>query len=440
MTDLSIRNFVSAVALAATLFAPLAQAQSKADPIRPAGAIAAIVNQDLVTDIEVQQRVERGREEARRRGQTMPTTAELRKAALDSLIDERVVLTYARESSAKIDEVELDRVVANVAAQNSLTLPALRERLSAEGVDYRRFRENLRDQLMVERAREREVQGRIRVSDAEVNDYLEKRRQAALENVQMNIAQVLVIVPEGASEALVAQRRAKAEQAMARIKAGEDFASVARQVSEDAYKDKGGAIGMRPASKLPDLFVASVKDLAPGSVAPGLIRSNAGFHILKLLERQQASVDTVTQTRSRHILLRPSAQLTAELASRRLAEYKRNIEAGKVSFEAAARANSEDGSAANGGDLGWVSAGGFVPEFETAMDALPIGGISEPVVSRFGVHLIQVLERRSVAQDPKQLRAQALTVLREQKFESAYREWVKELRERAFIEIREAAQ
>lgn len=439
MTDMSTRLIVLATAFVAFMLAPASRALAANTSTQAAGAIAAIVNQDLVSDIEVQQRIERGLEEVRRRGQTPPPMAELRKAALDSLINERVVLTYARENSAKIDEVELDRVVANVAAQNHLSMPELRERLRTDGIDYRRFRENLRDQLMVERVREREVLGRIHVSDAEVDAFLEKRRQTAQANAQLNIAQVLVIVPEGAGEAVVASRKAKAEQALARIKAGESFQLVAKQVSEDAYKDKGGEIGLRPASKLPDLFVAQVKTLAVGEVAPGLIRSGAGFHILKLLERQDSG-DTVTQTRARHILLRPSAQLTAELASRRLAEYKRNIETGKLSFEAVARENSEDGTAANGGDLGWASPGTFVPEFEEAMNALPINGVSAPIVSRFGVHLIQALERRTVAVDPKQLRAQAMTALREQKYEETYAEWVKELRNRAFVEIREAAQ
>lgn len=439
MTDLSTRLIVLTTAFAAFMLLPASRVIAASTNTQAAGAIVAIVNQDLVSDIEVQQRIDRAVEDARRRGQTPPPMAELRKAALDSLINERVVLTYARENSAKIDEVELDRVVANVAAQNHLSMPELRERLRTDGIDYRRFRENLRDQLMVERVREREVLSRIHVSDADVDAYLDKRRQAALENAQLNIAQVLVIVPDGAGDAVVAQRRSKAEQALARIKAGEPFELVAKQVSEDAYKDKGGEIGLRPASKLPDLFVAQVRNLAVGEVSPALIRSGAGFHILKLLERQD-SADTVTQTRSRHILLRPSAQLTAELASRRLAEYKRNIETGKVSFEAVARENSEDGTAANGGDLGWVSPGNFVPEFEEVMNGLPVGGISAPVVSRFGVHLIQVLERRTVALDVKQLRAQAMTALREQKYDETFAEWVKELRNRAFVEIREAAQ
>jgi len=444
MTDLptSLKPALIAAALAALLLAPLAQAQSaKAAATRPADSIAAIVNQDLVTEIEIQQRAERAREDAKRRGESLPSAAELRKAALDSLIDERVVLTYAREAGAKIDEVELDRVVANVAAQNNLTLPELRERLKTEGIEYRRFRENLRDQMMVERVREREVQGRIRVNDSDVEEFLAKKREAGKVNAQYNIAQVLVIVPEGANAAVLAEKRAKAEAALARIKAGEAFDVVAKQVSEDAYKDKGGELGLRPAAKLPDAFVAHVKELKSGEVAATLMRSGAGFHVLKLIEKQDGSDGSVVQTRARHVLLRVSPQLTAELAARRLAEYKRSIETGKVSFEAVARENSEDGSASNGGDLGWSSPGGFVPEFEEAMNALNLGGISAPVVSRFGVHLIQVLERRSTIPDPKQVRAQAQAALREQKYEAAFTDWVKDLRGRAFIEMRgEASQ
>lgn len=439
MTDLTPSKLAIALALATALLAPQAQAQSATAVPSPADSIVAVVNQEVVTNTEVQQRVDRAREEARRMGVPLGTLAEQRKAALESLVDERVVLTHARESSNKIDEVELDRVVANVAAQNSLSLTELRERLRAEGMDYRRFRDNLRDQMMVERVREREVQSRIRITDGEIDDYLEKRRQAAAENAPLNIAQVLVIVPEGASDAVVAERRAKAQQALDRILAGEAFDLVAKQMSEDAYKDKGGEIGSRPMNKLPDVFVAAVRGLAVGAVAPQLIRSGAGFHVLKLLDRQDNAGNTAVQTRARHVLLRPSAQLSAEAASRRLAEFKRAIEAGKTSFEAVARDNSEDGSAANGGDLGWASPGGFVPEFEEAMNGLPINGISGPVVSRFGVHLIQVLERRTITLEAKQLRAQAVAALREQKYEGAFKEWVRELRGRAFVELREGA-
>lgn len=414
------------------------QASAQKTNLQPGDYIAAVVNQDVVAASEVVQRTERLRQEARQRGEVMPETAGLRKQALEALIEDRVLVTYARENGARVDEAELDRVVANVAAQNKLTMDQLRERLKQDGTDYKSFRENLRDQMMTERVREREVQGRIKVSDAEIDAYLDKKRADLDSGGMINLAQVLVPVPEGAPESVVAERRARADAAMARIKAGEDFAKVAREVSEDGNKARGGEIGLRPADKLPDIFVTAVKGLKSGEVAPELLRSGAGFHILKVVERQGGSSLTQSvQTHARHILLRPSAQLTAEVAARRLAEYKRQIESGQAKFEDIAKAYSEDGSAPEGGDLGWMGAGGFVPEFEEAMNALPLQGISGPVVSRFGVHLIQVLERRTVEVEMKQLREQARAALREQKYDEAYQEWVKDLRNKAFVEVRE---
>ncbi len=406
--------------------------------LKPGDYIAAIVNTDIVAASEVIQRTERMREEARQRGQNV-TNELLHKQALDSLIDERVVVTYARENGPRVDEPELDRVVANVATQNKLTMPELRQRLAAEGIDFKRFRENLRDQMLSERVREREVQGRIRVTDGDIDKYLDERQAALQGRAQLNVAQILVPVPEGAGPIVLAERKARAESALARVKAGEDFAKVAREVSEDANKNRGGEIGLRAADKLPDVFVDAVKDLKPGEVRPELLRSEAGFHVLKLIERQtgKASINVVVQTRARHILLRPSEQLSPEQATRRLVEFKRAIESGRATFEQLARANSEDGSAQEGGDLGWVSPGGFVPEFEQAMDALPLKGISDPVPSRFGIHLIQVMERRDVVLDNKQLREQARNALRERKYDDAYNDWMKEMRARAFIETRE---
>jgi peptidyl-prolyl cis-trans isomerase SurA len=420
------------LALAATL--PL-QAQTT---LQPGDYIAAVVNQDVVAASEVIQRTEALRQQARKNGEVMPETAGLRKQALEALIEDRVLVTYARENGPKVDEAELDRVVANVAAQNKLSPEQLRERLKADGLDYKSFRENLRDQLMTERVRENEVQRRIRISDADIDGYLDKKRAALDAGGQINLAQILVSVPEGAPEAVVAERRARAESALARVKAGEDFARVAREISEDGNKARGGEIGLRPADRLPDVFVNHIKGLKTGEVAATLLRSGAGFHVIKVVERQGASSLTQSiQTHARHILLRPSQQLTAEVATRRMAEYKRQIEAGSAKFEDLAKQFSEDGSAAEGGDLGWMGAGGFVPEFEEAMNALPIGGISGPVPSRFGIHLIQVLERRTVELEMKQLRDQARGALREQKYEEAYQDWVKDLRAKAFVEVRE---
>ena len=427
--------------LASCLLAPLAPAQTRkpADP-NLADYIVAVVNQELVTNGELQARIARVRDDAARSKTALPPPAELRKQVLDALIDERVQVSNARETGPKIDETELDRAVANVAVQNQMTMPQLRDRLQQQGIAYSTFRNNVKDQLLVERVREREVNSRIRVTDADVDALLEQRRAAAGKTPQLDIAQVLVTVPEGASPEQIAQRRARAEAALARVKAGEDFATVAREVSEDGNKAQGGEIGLRPAERLPDVFVEAVRLLKPGEVSPTLLRSGAGFHVLKLIARQQGAAFTVTQTHARHILLRVSSQLSAEAASRRLADFKRQILAGTKTFEQLARENSEDGSAAAGGDLGWTSPGTFVPEFEETMNSLPINGISDPLVSRFGVHLIQVLERREINLDPKQQREQARNVLREQKFEAAYLEWTRDLRGRAYIELREAPQ
>ena len=427
------------VLLALSLLAPLAPAQTRATTAsNTADFILAVVNQELVTNAELQSRLARIRDDATRTNQTLPAAAELRKQVLEALIDERVQVTNARETGPKLDEAEIDRAVANVAMQNQMTMPQLRARLQQQGLSYSSFRSNIRDQISVERVREREVNQRIRITDADVEALIEQRRAASGKTAQINVAQILVTVPEGAGADVIAQRRARAEAALARVNGGEDFAEVAREVSEDGNKAQGGVIGMRPADRLPDLFVEGVKGLRPGEVTPTLLRSGAGFHTLKLIARQESAAFTVTQTRARHILLRVSPQLLAEAAARRLAEFKRQIAAGTRGFEQLARENSEDGSAAMGGDLNWTSPGTFVPEFEEAMNNLEINGISEPVVSRFGVHLIQVLERREVSLDLKQQREQARNVLREQRFDQAYLDWVRDLRGRAYIEMREA--
>ena len=402
--------------------------------------IVAVVNQELVTAGELQQRLARIRDDANRSRTPLPPPAALRKQVLDTLIDERVLVTTAREIGNRIDEPELDRAVANIATQNQLTLAQLRERLRQEGQTYAKFRDNLRDQLMVERLREREVSNRIRISDADIDDLIEKRRVAAGSNAEINVAQILVTVPEGASDAVVEQRRARAAAAFARVRGGEDFATVAREVSEDGNRAQGGEIGLRPADRLPDVFVKTVQPLKSGEIAPELLRSGAGFHVLKLLERKEASAFTVAQSRARHILLRPSSELTPEAAARRLLQFKREIEASTKTFEQLARENSEDSSATQGGDLGWTSPGTFVPEFEEAIGALPIGGISDPVTTRFGLHLIQVVDRRQTTLDVRQQRDLARNVLREQKFEEAFTEWLRDLRGRAYIELREPPQ
>ena len=426
-------------ALAALAALALGLAAAAPAPAQTGDYIVAVVNQELVTAAEVQQRINRVRAEAQQSRTQLPAAAALRQQVLEVLIDERVLVTTARDSGLRIDESELDRAVANVAVQNQLTLAQLRERLRRDGIDYAKFRSNVRDQMIVERLREREVAGRIRVSDAEIDAVIEERRRGDA-NTQFNIAQILVQVPENATQVVVAERRERALTALRRVSGGEDFAAVARDLSQDNNRTQGGEIGLRAADRLPDLFVKAVRTLKPGEVSPDLLRSAAGYHVLKLLERKDDGAFSVQQVRARHILLRTSAALTNEAAARRLSQFRRDILAGGKNFEQLARENSEDASAAQGGDLGWSSTGSYVPEFEEALAALEVGGISEPVVTRFGVHLIQVADRRQVVLDSKQQRDQARNILREQKFEEAYAEWLRDLRGRAYIELRDPPQ
>jgi peptidyl-prolyl cis-trans isomerase SurA len=414
-------------------------AQRAADrtTVRTGDYIVAVVNQELVTAVEVQLRVRRLLDEASRSGQRTPAEEALRQQVLDGLIEERAILTYARDSGARVDDGELDRAVQAVAAQNQLSVEQLRDRLKEESLDFVRFRANLRDQILVERTREREVGQRIRITDADVDRYIDQARTQANMEAGVNLAQVLVTVPEGASAQLLAQRRARAEAALARVRAGEPFEAVARELSEDGNRERGGEIGMRPGSRLPDLFVEATKNLKVGEVTPAPVRSGAGFHVLKVLGRESSDFFKVTQTRVRHILLRPSARLTAAQAQARLGTYRARVASGEARFEDLARQFSEDGSASAGGDLGWAQPGMMVPEFEQAMNTLGPGELSQPVTSRFGVHLIQVLERRQADVDPRQVREQARNVLREQRFEEAYVDWVRDLRARAYIEMRE---
>jgi peptidyl-prolyl cis-trans isomerase SurA len=408
--------------------------------LRAGDYIVAVVNSELVTAYEVEQRSARLREEARRNGAREPATDSLRTQVLDALIDDRVLVTYARDSGAKVDEAELDRAVNSVAAANRMSLPELRKRLAAEGLEFARFRNNLRDQILVERIREREVQQRIRISDSEIDRFIDQQKGSAGTTVELNLAQILVTVPENASEAVVNERKARIDAALARVRSGADFGAVAREVSEDGNRENGGTIGLRPASRLPDVFVEKSRDLKVDEVSAEPFRSGGGFHLLKVLERREGQALRVQQTRARHILLRSSAQASVQDAGRRLVDLKRQIESGQRRFEDVAREVSEDSSAPAGGDLGWVSPGGFVPEFEEAMNRLGPGAISPPVVSRFGVHLIQVIERRDVELSTKEVRDQARAALREQKFETAYQEWAKDLRARAYIEMREPPQ
>ena len=314
----------------------------------------------------------------------------------------------------------------------------MREQLAKEGIAFSRFRKNVRDQMLVERVRDREVQSRIRITDADIDALLAKQRADNAATPSYNLSQIVIPVPENASAAEVARLKGRAEAALARIQAGESFEAVARDVvAVDADKATGGELGLRPVDRLPDAFIEHVRGLSSGQTAATVLRTGAGFHLLKVVERRDAQAFSLTETHARHILLNSNAKVDQAALIRQMAELKAQITSGAVTFEAAAKARSEDGSAAQGGDLGWTMPGTFVPEFDDAMGKLTIGEVSDPVISRFGIHLIQVLERRQASLNTRQEREQARNLLREKKFDEAYAEWTRELRQRTYIEMRE---
>ena len=423
--------------------APAAPRAAPAAPSaqRSAEYIVALVNSEPITNNEVQSRVERLLKE-NAEAQRVPR-AELTRLVLERLIAERTQLQAAKEAGIKVDELAIDQAEQTVARQNQMSLTELRSRVAAEGISAQTFRNDLRDQLLLTRLRDREIEAKVKVSDVEVDQFLRDQRNGANAAVpsNLNIAQVLVAVPENATEAQIATLQQRAQGVAQRARAGEDFAKLAQEFSDSPDRANGGVLGMRSADRYPSLFVEATQSTAVNGIA-GPIRSGAGFHVLKVLAKSQpGSADAVvTQTQVRHILLRNDAKRTTAQAVAQLAEFKDRIQKGTADFAGLARDNSQDGSAKEGGDLGWSRPGQFVPEFEEAMNRLAPGQVSDPVVSRFGVHLIQVVARRDAKLSQSEQREAARGVLREKKLEEAYETWAQELRTRAYVEYREAPQ
>ncbi|MET3493923.1 peptidylprolyl isomerase [Variovorax boronicumulans] len=420
-----------------------APAAAPAAPVqRAAEYIVALVNSEPITNTEVQSRVTRLLKE-NPDAERVPRP-ELTRLVLERLISERAQLQLAKENGIKVDEVAIDQAEQTVARQNEISLVELRRRVAAEGIAQQEFRNDLRDQLLLTRLRDREVESKVKITDTEADEYLRDQRNttvknAALEN--LNLAQILVAVPENATEAQIAAAQKKAQGLFERARGGEDFAKLVRENSDSPDRANGGAVGMRTADRYPPLFVDAVQSTAVNGIA-GPIRSGAGFHVLKVLAKSQlGSMDaTVTQTQVRHILLLNDPKRTTAQAVAQLAEFKRRVQAGTADFAGLARDNSQDASAKEGGDLGWSRPGQFVPEFEEAMDRLAPGQISDPVVSRFGVHLIQVVGRRDAKLSQSEQREAARNVLREQRVEEAFTTWAQEVRARAYVEYRDPPQ
>ena len=422
----------------AVLFTQPAQAQKT----ESADFVVAVVNSEPITNSEVRAAVLRVTTQLKASGQALPPADDIRHGVLERLISDRAQLQLASDTGIRIDDAAVDLAEQNLARQNQLDVAGLRQRMAKEGMDTAVLRKQLREQLTLTRLREREVDARVRISDQDVDRALAEQLTANSDPFaqEINLAQLLLAVPEQADASLVSQLQAQAQALLVRLRSGEDFATLVKQYS-DADRSKAGEFGLRRADRYPSAFVQATQSVSVGAVSD-LVRTGAGFHILKVLERRAPSslVKSVQQSRARHILLRTGPELSSFAASTRLAAIRQSIVSGKTDFAAAARDHSQDGSAAQGGDLGWTNPGMFVPEFEEVMNQLKEGEISQPVVSRFGVHLIQLNDRRKVELTVREVRELVRSQLREARLDEAYAAWAREVRERAYVELREPPQ
>ncbi len=405
--------------------------------------IVAVVNNEVITSQELESRMRQVEHRMKSQGIAMPPHDQLQKQLLERMIVDRAQMQLAKELGIRVDDLALDRAVARIAEQNKMSLQDFRNQLEREGTPFARFREEIRQEITLQRLREREVGNKIQITESEIDNYLAANKEAAQsERQEINLAQILIRIPENASAEQIAQRRQRAEEAARKLGEGSEFAQIAAAYSDSADSLKGGEIGWRAVDRLPQLFVDAVANVNPGDLA--LIKSANGFHILKLLGRRNAVQDSkadsqlpaVQQTHARHILIKVNQVVSSTEARRKLMDLKERLDNKAAKFEDLAKLYSNDFSASKGGDLGWIYPGDTVPEFERAMNALQPGEVSEPVESPFGYHLIQVLERKTDDVSKERLRQAARQMIRERKLAEATEDWLRQLRDRAYVEYR----
>ena len=450
------RHFRHALATACLCAPVLGAAQAIITPVlsnsAPRGRIVladrivAVVNDEAITRQELDERVRTVRAQMRRQGTAPPSGEEFEKQVLDRMITDRAQMHFARETAIRIDDITLDRSIARIAEENGMNPTRFRETIERDGIPYGKFREDIRSEITLSRLRDREVEARVQVSEGEIENYLAENKGGAAVatpvGVNLNISQILVRVPENASPEQIAARQKRAEEALEQLKSGKDFVQVSASFSDAADATTGGAFGWRSADRLPELFVAAVDKLKVGEVT-SLVKSPNGFHIIKLNDRRGGSPSAgaagkteLTKTRARHILIKVNEITTAQEAERRIKGLKERIDNKSVEFEAMAKQHSQDASAPRGGDLGWVFPGDTVPEFERAMESLQPGPATVAVQTPFGWHLIQVVERAREDVTAERQKQAARQAIRERKSEEAYQEWVRQIRDRAYVELR----
>ena len=408
-----------------------------AAPVAPVEAdrIVAVIGDDVVTYVELRTRLAAALKQLQKQGTPLPPQDVLERQMLERLIMERVQLQYARDSGMRVDDSQLEQAIGRIAAGNQMTLPQFRAALEKDGVQYAQFREEIRNEIVTVRLREREVDSKLIISDGEIDNYLANQAATGGGREEYQLAHILMRAPESASPEQLQKLRLRGEQALKRAQAGENLAQLTAAFSDAPDALQGGDLGWRPLDRLPGLYAEAAGRLQSGQVSE-LLRSSAGFHIVKLLNKRGGSGPvSVQQTRSRHILIRINEVVSEAEARRKLETIRERIVNG-VDFAEQARLNSQDGSAAKGGELGWLNPGDTVPEFERAMDALKINELSQVVQSPFGMHLIQVVERRERDVSEERQRGVARQALRERKLDEAYQDWLRQLRDRSYVENR----
>ncbi|MCX7164987.1 MAG: peptidylprolyl isomerase [Rhodocyclales bacterium] len=419
-------------------FVPAYGQTKRAQPVE-VDRIVAIVNDEAITGYELYARMATVERQLRGQNVQLPPREVLGRQLLERMISDRVQLQFAKETGLRISDIELDVAMRRIAEGNRLSLADFRTALEKDGIPWAKFREEIREEIVLSRLREREVESRLVVSDGEIDNYLANPEQGSnIGNIEVQTAHIVISVPEQASPDQLMRIGARAQAALDQIRRGENFAKVAASYSDAPDGLSGGAMGTRPLDRLPALYAEAVKKLKTGEVSD-ILRSPAGFHIVKLIDKKgdggAKPVVALKQTRARHILIKVNELVSEAEAKRKLVALKERLDNG-ADFAELARLNSNDLSAAKGGDLGWLYQGDTVPDFEKAMDALKINQTSEPVQSPFGFHLIQVLERRTEDATAERQRLAARQVLRERKSDEAYQDWIRQMRDRAYVEYR----
>ena len=397
--------------------------------------IVAIVDQTVITEQELEGRIRTVTAQLAKQGTELPPENILRKQILERLISDTLQLQYAAQTGLKVDDNQLDKTIERIAEQNKMTLTEFGEALSADGISMRKFRADIRSEITIARLREREVESRVNVTESEIDNFLTTQASSNESTDEFEISHILIRTPEEGATEEVQKAKAKVDEAVKALQEGTSFAKVSASFSDAPNALEGGSLGWKTSTQLPALFLDALKTMQAGDVSAAL-RSPNGFHILKLTNKRGGNSPLVIeQTHARHILIKLSEIMSETEGKQKVAGIKERLDNGDK-FEVLARQFSEDGTASNGGDLGWVNPGDTVPQFEKAMNELKDNQISEPIRSPFGWHIIQVLERRKQDMTKEAARLKARQEIRTRKADEAYQDWVRELRDRAYVELR----